>query len=586
MDDIRIEWMKHVLYNALQITQDEVFIDFLERDDNSNELSLIKFLNDTPGDRFQALIFYTTYYEELVEEAIQVEHTNEESNADLLDEMNPATEIDVNSLQLNGSENKSPELRENVCSESEEEEPAQTPKVKLCRVWRTRLNMTTACALDESLTEQYFYFIRTSKGYLPHPSSLSQANSEMLLHFELGYLRGNLLQLLLHLMRTVFEPILLSQRRLGVKRQQQRQQQLKHTHLETSQESDQETAQISEEELSKTPQEGWLPDRDEFLMGMRKFIQTIEVTLNQLQSDVTLNVSDLELIGTDSEIIHSNIFPKIVSMVMDWCDQIQQIIRGLLAKVPSGSGPLGLIDYWKDRNLILGALVEQLKRPLVKRVFELYFLGEEIQTIPELETIQKLYSESKDNVKLLSLLERYFKTLTFGTSFTVIADILEPLMQALHMIWVLSRYYNNDENMGSLMERIAAVISERVIAGLDVPNLFRNDLSNAVEQLNGAIDLCDRWKTVYYEKRADIEAKGRDARWEFDKKQLFSKTDHIREICCHMLEVVTVLQEFCNVLGSQLKSVTRETKRIDEVAQRVMELILPFKEVRTVFRKL
>ncbi|KER29498.1 hypothetical protein T265_03876 [Opisthorchis viverrini] len=513
MDDVRIEWMKHVLYNALQITQDEVFIDFLERDDNANELALIKFLNDTPEDRFQALIFYTTYYEELVEEVIQVVHKNE------------------------------------------------------------------ACALDESLTEQYFYFIRTSKGYLPHPPSLSQATSEMLLHFELGYLRGNLLQLLSHLMRTVFEPVLLSQRRLGAKRQEQQQQQLKHTYLETSKESDQETSRVSEKELNKTPQEEWLPDRDEFLLGMRKFIQSIEVTLSQLQSDVTLNVSDLELIGTDSEIIHSNMFSKIVSMVIDWCDQIQQIIRGLLAKVPSGSGPLGLIDYWKDRNLILGALAEQLKRPLVKRIFKLYFLGEEIQTIPELEAIQKLYSESKDNVKLLSLLERYFKTLTFGTSFTVIADTLEPLMQALHMIWVLSRYYNNDENMGSLMERIAAVISERIIAGLDVPNLFRNDLSNAVEQLNGAIELCDRWKAVYYEKRADIEAKGRDARWEFDKKQLFSKTDHIREICCHMLEVVTVLQEFCNVLGSQLKSVTRETKRIDEVAHCVRELIVPFKEL-------
>ncbi|TGZ60763.1 hypothetical protein CRM22_008363 [Opisthorchis felineus] len=567
MDDVRIEWMKHVLYKALQITQDEVFIDFLERNDNANELYLIKFLNDSPEDRFQALIFYTTYYEELVEETIQVEHKNEELSTDLLDEMNSAT--------VNSSENKSLEPRENGCSESEEEEPAQTPKVKLRRVWRTRLNMTTACALHESLTEQYFYFIRTSRGCLPHPSSLSQATSEMLLHFELGYLRGNLLQLLSHLMRAVFGPILISQRRLGAKRQQQ----LKHAHLETSQESDKETTQISDEESSKTLQEEWLPDRDEFLLGMRKFIQSIEVTLNQLQSDVTLDVSDLELIGTDSEIIHSNIFPKIVSMVMDWCDQIQQIIRGLLAKLPSGSGPLGLIDYWKDRSLMLGALFEQLKRPLVKRVFKLYFLGEEIQTIPEIETIQKLYLESKDNVKLLSLLERYFKTLTFGTSFTVIADTLEPLMQALHMIWVLSRYYNNDENMGSLMERIAAVISERVIAGLDVPNLFRNDLSNAIEQLNGAVDLCDRWKAVYYEKRADIEAKGRDARWEFDKKQLFSKTDHIRQICRHMLEVVTVLQEFCNVLGSQLKSVTRETKRIDEVVKRVMELIHPFKEL-------
>ena len=49
------------------------------------------------------------------------------------------------------------------------------------------------------------------------------------------------------------------------------------------------------------------------------------------------------------------------------------------------------------------------------------------------------------------------------------------------------------------------------------------------------------WKVSYFEVRAKIESSGRDARWEFDRKRLFEKTDYMAKICEDLYEVAQVI---------------------------------------------
>jgi dynein heavy chain, axonemal len=81
-----------------------------------------------------------------------------------------------------------------------------------------------------------------------------------------------------------------------------------------------------------------------------------------------------------------------------------------------------------------------------------------------------------------------------------------------------------------------------------------------------------QWKDSYYKVRAKIEASGRDSRWEFDKRKLFDKTDHQSFICNEINNVSKVLEQFYNILGPELKAVTGEPKRIEEVLNRVANL--------------
>lgn len=54
------------------------------------------------------------------------------------------------------------------------------------------------------------------------------------------------------------------------------------------------------------------------------------------------------------------------------------------------------------------------------------------------------HTQARDNVKFLSTLERHFKTISSGP-LPVVADCLLPLMNALRMVWIMSRHYGEQQ---------------------------------------------------------------------------------------------------------------------------------------------
>ena len=71
MDDPRIEWLRDKAYVALNIKESTIFEDLLDRDDGEPERMMLKFLNETPEDQEDSLVFYKTLEEE--EEEVEVE---------------------------------------------------------------------------------------------------------------------------------------------------------------------------------------------------------------------------------------------------------------------------------------------------------------------------------------------------------------------------------------------------------------------------------------------------------------------------------------------------------------------------------
>lgn len=47
------------------------------------------------------------------------------------------------------------------------------------------------------------------------------------------------------------------------------------------------------------------------------------------------------------------------------------------------------------------------------------------------------------------------------------------MMQAFRLMWTISRYFNTDEHMVPLMERVAWELAERVNRVVDVRELFK-----------------------------------------------------------------------------------------------------------------
>lgn len=76
-------------------------------------------------------------------------------------------------------------------------------------------------------------------------------------------------------------------------------------------------------------------------------------------------------------------------------------------------------------------------------------------------------------LRFLSTLERHLKNVAYGANFSVVIDTLPSLMNALRMVWIISRHYNRDERMVPLMERIAWELCQRVAKTIRVDTIFK-----------------------------------------------------------------------------------------------------------------
>merc|ERR1711968_151890 len=84
-----------------------------------------------------------------------------------------------------------------------------------------------------------------------------------------------------------------------------------------------------------------------------------------------------------------------------------------------------------------------------------------------LSELNHIYDEAKDNVRFLTTLERHFRVVCTGT-FGQIQETMLPMMNAIRMVWIISRHFNTDDRMVPLMERIAHEIASRVAQTIDV----------------------------------------------------------------------------------------------------------------------
>ncbi|KXZ49756.1 DHC2 protein [Gonium pectorale] len=277
----------------------------------------------------------------------------------------------------------------------------------------------------------------------------------------------------------------------------------------------------------------------ELLGNMQKFHSQVTQALQQLTGDITLQVPDMPLEDVDRAAADSDLINQLEQYMAEWSQ-----VKRMISAVEKGS---------YDRNLIAGFKSQQ---------------GE----------LTKLATEARDNVKFLTTLERHFKNISTGP-LAGILDTLPPMMNALRMVWIISRHYSDDQRMGSLFQRIAREIGDRVESAVDLRHIFRMSSTDAVELLKVCKSVLEHWLSTYMAMREKIELSGRDARWEFPKQLLFARTNYMAEICADLIEMVEIVDDFFRFLGPELKAVTGDTAGIDRVVHRVVAMYEPIETI-------
>lgn len=316
------------------------------------------------------------------------------------------------------------------------------------------------------------------------------------------------------------------------------------------------------------------------ISSMKKFEQHLRHVVQQSRGDIRLTLPAITIITPELSAEDPLVVEELEKALEDWTVVIAGSNEAEHQKVNrSQRTPLGEIDFWRERTASLSALYEQIGMPRVQQMIQIM----KIIDSPQLGSfnfhfgeLTKLFSESKDNVKFLTTVERHFRHMSTG-SFQTILDSLQSMMNGLRMVWVISRHYNSDERMAPLMETIASTLVRRVREGVKLSEVLAMESKAAKKLVQEARAVLTQWSENYFRMRKRIEDSGSDHRWEFERKALFGKTDYMSEVCANILEIVEALDHFKVFLGPELKAVTGDAEGIDEVLKRVDGLTIPLK---------
>ncbi|KAL0227597.1 hypothetical protein RCL1_003741 [Eukaryota sp. TZLM3-RCL] len=328
-----------------------------------------------------------------------------------------------------------------------------------------------------------------------------------------------------------------------------------------------------------------LRERDEFSGTLKRFTKTVSHASSQICGDSKIVVPEVELPHCDSPRDAFRSFAKdsdllllVATTAQEWTRVVSDVLSESEGLTANGKGPLHELELWRDRAAILASVYQQLSRPVVKSLLIVLELAESpVFSLfkHQFSLLSSAYSEAKDIAKFLGTLERHFKNLTHAPLQTII-DGIPSLINALRMVWIISRHYNTDSRMRPLFERISWQLCYRVKNSLKLSHrLHKPNLTPISEKLSQAKLLMESYRSTYFEVRSKIEESGRDSRWDFDQKSIFSETSFIQDRCTELLGIVDTVIYFRSILGPKLKAVTGASAAIDDVRKMIDELLAP-----------
>ncbi|XP_060518939.1 LOW QUALITY PROTEIN: dynein axonemal heavy chain 10 [Cylas formicarius] len=323
------------------------------------------------------------------------------------------------------------------------------------------------------------------------------------------------------------------------------------------------------------------PVKDEFVTEIAALSSTLQWVCEHVGDEIDLPMPNLtDMLATDRDedelARDDSVVVSLEEVVMGWERHIAKVLETYLTKTPVGNGPLPEYEYWHEREAAFSAIVEQLKKPMVLRISDiLERAGSSVMAAfgHYHAELKRYYAQARDNVKFLSTIRRHLKVITDSSDFKKIKECIPDLMEGLHLIWVLSRYYNTDETMVPFMERVVWCFLDKTQRHLDNAFLFRRPIEDVKRLSHEAKEMLETWKSAYMATRQKIEDSGKGQRWEFNRGRLFAASDYVAKVCDDLYKGAVVVSHFKNIFGPELRSIVNDPQTIDNVSKRVDRLV-------------
>ncbi|CDI82587.1 hypothetical protein EAH_00029220 [Eimeria acervulina] len=167
--------------------------------------------------------------------------------------------------------------------------------------------------------------------------------------------------------------------------------------------------------------------------------------------------------------------------------------------------------------------------------------------------ITEAFNEAKDNVKYLTTLERFVDPLYSGTTRTPasILESLSPLMNAITMIYSISRYYNTTERMVAFFAKITkqmiANCRSWLMSGQHHEALWEREPTVIIPMLEYCLTLNNEYHEQYRATRESLVAIPKGKQLDLSEQEIFSRMDLFCRRLQKLITMYSTVQQFKNI---------------------------------------
>ncbi|KAJ3166591.1 Dynein heavy chain 5, axonemal [Geranomyces variabilis] len=311
-----------------------------------------------------------------------------------------------------------------------------------------------------------------------------------------------------------------------------------------------------------TPGEGGPGDKNEsiksFMEVLEKFVNDLDVAMLNLGDSVQLHecTVDLEAYRKPSDYANAahspEVIPALEALVAEWLKQIDAVLAESeqMRKEADDIGPNAELAHWKARMVKFNSITDQLRSSVCKKVVGILHACKMskglLKSWKEVgDRVTDAANESKDNVKYLYTLDRFCEPLYRSDPISMIPSI-PGLINAIKMIYSISRYYNTSERMTSLFVKITnqMITSCKEYIYRDGTKLWDQDRKILVGKLGDCWRLNEAYQRVFHEIKRKLSETPSEKQFDFSEMYIFGKFDAFCKRIQKVTDMFSIIEKF------------------------------------------
>ncbi|VDP56989.1 unnamed protein product [Schistosoma curassoni] len=280
--------------------------------------------------------------------------------------------------------------------------------------------------------------------------------------------------------------------------------------------------------------------RNDFSLQLQRFMSSLTDTRWKLDNKTVLYIP-LDSLNVLPEIAikDKELINRLEMIIIHWTRQIKTVLN--IQNINDHStiiSPLDEIQFWHNRCDDLTGISNQLNKSIIQQIINILLIAKSTYITNFLKLADEIKwntEQAQNNIKFLDKIKDICLQLN-ELKPKDIPDKLPQLINMIRIIWTNSKYYNNNELITNLFNKLSNQIIIRCCSIISLNDIYNGKIISSIFNLNQCIYCCEQYKDIYNKLRL-MHIHNSMKPWDIQKNSIFAQIDAFIQRCRDLLEV-------------------------------------------------